>query len=174
MMLGEGFLSKEKVISGNRQCAKIRFEQVLGMDEKTMRKSGFLLFEVLITVVILSFGIVFTMRAFHNVLMIDRRSTQFFYSDLAVEALALHARYRFGSSSDFPSAGKVSEASDLTYAAEKTHLTLNDGEGVNEAGEGLVPPDFNYYLVTVKVNIGETELLDYPLVMRKGAGTDEI
>jgi hypothetical protein len=139
-----------------------------------MRKSGFLLFEVLVTVVILSFGIVFTMRAFHNVLMIDRRSAQFFYSDLAAEDLALRAQYSFRSSGDFPSSGKISGASDLTYVAEKTHLTLNDGEGVDEAEDALVPPDFNYYLVTLTVNIGEAELLDYPLVLRKGVGTDEM
>jgi hypothetical protein len=150
------------------------FDQAPEMDEKKMRKSGFLLFEVLVTVVILSFGIVFTMRAFHNVLMIDRRSAQFFYSDLAAEDLALRAHYSYGSSGDFPSSGKISAASDLTYTAEKIHLTLNDGVEFNEGEEGLVLPDFKYYLVTLKVSIGAAELLDYPLVMREGVGTDEM
>ncbi len=141
---------------------------------KKRTTAAFLLLEVLVTVVILSFGIVFTMRAFRNVFLVDRRSAQFFSAGLAAEDMALRLRTGFSHTGDFPLSGNVAGAEDLTYAAEKIDLTLNDKMALNNEEAQILLPDNKYYLLKVSVKNNAAEVLNYPLVIRKTTGSDEI
>lgn len=134
---------------------------------------GFLLFEVFIAVVILSVGIVFSMRAFHHVLVLSQRSIEFFYVERAAEALLLEVQNGLASDAAFPMSGKVPGSDEATYEIKKTRLTMPSERPETEQPEILLP-EFKYYLATLTLKKNETVMIEMPFVIKESEGEHAI
>lgn len=128
---------------------------------------AFLLIEVLIAVVILSVGIVFTLRSFHHITALSHRSVQFFRSELQAEELLLDARLKLESGYGSGISGKLKNGETTHYAIKKVQLRLDVVDEEESEGQALALDDSVYNVATLSVNSGDALLIDLPIVIRE-------